>query len=293
MQLIGFYLFYIFAIPLSLLPIQVLHGFSDFLFLVLYKIIGYRKAVVRKNLQNSFPEKSKEELLKIEKQFYKNLFDWIIETIKLFTISENELKKRMKFSDEEKWNLLAKDNRHVIIAAGHFNNFEWGAQRLSLNKSFKIVGLFTPLSNPYFNKFIFKNRSRFGAEMIPAKEISEKIQKKFSSPHAFGFVADQSPGKHSKSYWTSFLNQETAVFTGIERYAIQINAQVVFVYPLKIKRGFYDLKCELISNEPILVLPFAITESHTQFLEKLIQQYPASWLWSHKRWKLQKEKNIN
>jgi KDO2-lipid IV(A) lauroyltransferase len=249
--------------------------------------------VVRTNLKKSFPEKTTKELLQIESDYYQNLCDWIIETIKLFTISADELKRRMKFVDEEKWNQLAKNGRQIIIAAGHFNNFEWGAQRASLNKSFKIIGLFTPLSNNYFNNFILKNRSRFGAQMIAAKEITNFVEQKMDKKtlHAIGFVADQSPRKESKVYWTQFLNQETAVFTGVERYALQLNAQVIFVYPKKIKRGYYELRFELICNEPELVLPFIITETQTRFLENLIKESPASWMWSHKRWKLKRNKS--
>ena len=289
MQLIGFYFFYIFAIPLSLLPMWILHGLSDFLWLFLYGIIGYRKKVVRQNLQNSFPEKSKEELLKIEKEYYHNLCDWIVETIKLFTISADELKARIKFTDEEIWKKLFSQNRQIIMAAAHFNNFEWGAQRIGLQNDFKIAGLFTPLSNKYFNRFILRNRSRFGIEMIATKDTAAFFSQAFDKLYAVGFVADQSPGRKSKVYWTTFLNQETAVFTGVERYALQINAQVVFVYPQKIKRGFYELKCEMICDEPSLAHPFAITESQTRFLEKLIKEHPERWMWSHKRWKLKRE----
>jgi Kdo2-lipid IVA lauroyltransferase/acyltransferase len=289
MQLLGYLFFLIFAIPFSYLPLPILHGFSNFLYFVLYKIIGYRKQVVRNNLTNSFPEKSAQEIIKIEQLYYKNLCDWIVETIKLFSISEAELKERVKFVDEEKWKKYAAENRHIIIAAGHYNNFEWGAQRITLNRNIQVVGLFTPLSNPYFNKFITKNRSRFGALMLASKDVKDFISKPLDKKYAFGFVGDQSPRKEAKIYWTEFLNQQTAVFTGIERYAIQLNALVVFVYPVKIKRGYYELRTELISDEPTKILPFAISEAQTRFLEKIIQEQPEAWMWSHKRWKLKRE----
>ncbi len=291
MQFIGFYLFYIFAIPLSLLPMPVLYGFSNGLYFIIYHILGYRKKVVRANLKNSFPEKNENELLKIEKLYYKNLCDWVIETIKLFSVSKVELQKRMKFINEEAWNELSKSNRQIIVVGGHYNNFEWAAQRISMNKSFQVVGLYTPLSNPYFEKFIFKNRTRFGLEMIAAKDVGQFMNKQFDKLYAVGFVADQSPRKDSKVYWTTFLNQQTAVFTGVERYAQQINAQVVFMYPEKIKRGYYEMKFKLICDEPNKVLPFVITETQTKYLENLILQSPESWMWSHKRWKLKREKN--
>lgn len=289
MQFVGYILFLIFAIPFSYLPLSILYLFSDFLYLVLYKIVGYRKKVVRQNLINSFPEKPIEEIIAIEKKYYHNLCDWVLETIKLFSISESELKQRMTFTDEEKWNSYCAMNKHIIIAAGHYNNFEWGAQRVTLNRNIKVVGLYTPLSNSYFNNFITRNRSRFGAIMIPSKEIKNFISKPLTEKYAFGLVADQSPRREAKLYWTEFLNQQTAVFTGVERYSVQLNSPVVFVYPLKIKRGYYELKAQIICDEPTLVHPFAITESQTKFLESIIRQQPEAWMWSHKRWKLKKE----
>lgn len=288
MALIGFLLFYVFVIPLSYLPLRVLYVISDFLYLIIYKLFKYRLKVVRNNLKSSFPNKTNEELRDIERKYYHNLCDWIIETIKLFSISEAELRKRIPFEGYELHESLRKQNRHIIVAAGHFNNFEWLAQGFTIVRGFQTIGLFTPLSNKYFNRFMLKNRSRFGGIMIPAKEIGSYLSKPLPSISAIGFVTDQSPRKESNIYWTNFLSQETACFTGVERYAVKLNAPVVFLYPYKIKRGQYVLRMRMISDEPHLVHPFAITESTTRFLENIINEQPEAWMWSHKRWKLKR-----
>ncbi len=288
MALIGFLLFYILVIPLSYLPLRVLYLLSDFLYLIIYKLFKYRVKVVRENLKNSFPKKSVEELRIIERKYYQNLCDWVIETIKLFSISEAELKRRIPFEDIDLYNSLLQQNRHIIVAAGHFNNFEWLAQGFTVVGNFQTIGLFTPLSNKYFNRFMLKNRSRFGGIMIPAKEVGAYLSQPLPSISAIGFVTDQSPRKESNIYWTEFLSQETACFTGVERYAVKLNAPVVFLYPFKIKRGQYVLRMRMISDEPHLAHPFAITESTTRFLEDLIHQQPEAWMWSHKRWKLKR-----
>ncbi len=287
--MIGFALFYLFAIPLSLLPLRILYMLSDVLYVIVYRIVGYRKAIVRSNLKQSFPTKTATELVTIEQAYYHNLCDWIIEAIKLFTLSKEELMQRMPFKDQALYDELLKQKRHIILAAGHFNNFEWAAQRITLAGDFDTYGLYTPLSNRYFNRFISKNRTRFGAKLIVAKEVSNVLSQPLPKQSALGFVFDQSPRKESKVYWTEFLNQETACFTGVERYAIKLNAQVVFLYPVKIKRGQFELHMKLICDEPQLTHPFAITEAHTRSLEKIIQQYPEAWMWSHKRWKLKRE----
>src|SRR5436190_16385824 len=89
-------LYYIVLKPLSFLPLKFLYVLSDFLYLVLYKTFSYRKEVVRTNLMNSFPEKSIIDIRNIEQKFYCHFCDLIIESIKLFTISEKELARRNK-----------------------------------------------------------------------------------------------------------------------------------------------------------------------------------------------------
>jgi KDO2-lipid IV(A) lauroyltransferase len=262
---------------------------SNFLYLLVYKIFGYRQNVVRANLTNSFPKKTLPEIIAIEKLFYANLCDWVVETIKMFTITKEELLKRNKLVNLDLWDKVNATNRHIIMAAGHFNNFEWGAQAITLNSKHQVVGIYTPLSNKYFNNFILKNRKRFGAKTFSNKEIGDYI-KNIPEISAIGMVADQCPRKESKLFWTTFLNQETAVFTGVERYATMLNAIVLYVYPFKIKRGYYEIRAAYISDEPTLAHPYAITQSQTNFLEQLIDQQPEAWLWSHKRWKLKRSK---
>ena len=290
MQYFGFLVFRILVVPLAYLPLRVLYVLSTFFYLILYYVAGYRREVVYNNLKKSFPEKTEAELRSIEKQFYKNLCDLIIETIKFFKMSKNELRERFQFPDEHKWLTEYNLGRDIVLVGGHFNNHEWAAQRLNLSSPhMHIIGLFTPLSNPYFNTYLLKNRQRYGIEMIPAAEASKQLSEPSQEKRAIGFVADQCPRPNPKNYWTNFLNQETAVFTGVERYAIQLNAPVIFCYPLRIRRGYYSLHLKMLSDEPQLAHPLSITETHVRWLEKLIQEHPADWMWSHKRWKLKKE----
>jgi len=289
MQLLGFLLFYIIAVPLSYLPLGILHIIGDGLYVLVYKVFSYRLKVVRSNLKKSFPSKSEKELKAIEKKYYHNLCEWIIESVKLLTISKKEFLERITFRDQVEFDYVIAQKKHVLLVGGHFYNFEWGALRCGLAGTHDTYGLYTPMTNPYFNKFITKNRGRFGEIMVVAKDIKDLIKKGFPRQSAIGYVADQSPRRESKVYWTTFLNQETAVFTGVERHAIELNAQVVFLYPVRLKRGYYELRMKLISDEPQLAFPFAITESHTRFLESIINDYPDAWMWSHKRWKLKRE----
>jgi KDO2-lipid IV(A) lauroyltransferase len=279
----------LFLYLISLLPFWFLYGVSDVIYLLLYYIVGYRKTVVRTNLANSFPEKSAEERLKIEKQYFKYLADLLVETVKMITISEASLRKRMKPTNPELVDHYFKQGRSIIAAAGHYCNWELAALGFSLLTEEKRIIVYKPLSNEGFNTFFNKIRGRFGAILVAMKQtlrtmISLKKELTFSV-----LVSDQTPVRHEINYFTTFLNQPTAVFLGIEKLAKLIDAVVIFYKIDRVKRGYYTYTLVPLIEQPKQTAEYEITEAHVKFLEKIIQDNPQYWLWSHRRWKFMPE----
>lgn len=278
-------LYYLVLKPLSYLPLSILYGISDFLYLVLYRVIKYRQKVVRTNLENSFPEKSTKEIVDIERKFYHHFFDLIVESIRLFSISENELKKRNKLLNPEVMNQLYDEGKSVILTGGHYNNWETGAAILSTQVKHHIVGIYAPLSNQFFNTEILKSRERFGMEMLSKKIVKAGFEKNKDILSAIIFATDQSPTYSKSVHWTTFLNQPTAVLLGSELFAREYNYPVVFMYVTKVKRGYYEMEAKVVEKNPAQTTDGEITEKHTRWLEAQIRETPQYWLWTHKRWK--------
>src|ERR1700709_2604047 len=90
-----YYIVYVFFYLISLLPMRLLYIISDFIYIIIYHLLGYRKDVVLDNLEKAFPSKTNDERIKIAKQFYHNLLDSFIETIKLLSASNKFLGKRV------------------------------------------------------------------------------------------------------------------------------------------------------------------------------------------------------
>lgn len=107
------------------LPFGLLYLLSDVLYFLLYYVTGYRKKVVFKNLQNAFPEKTEAERLSIAKQFYRNLTDIVVETIKLAAISPEELHKRVKILNPEVISAATNQGKIALALGGHQCNWEW------------------------------------------------------------------------------------------------------------------------------------------------------------------------
>lgn len=293
MNKILYYILYIWMYLHALLPFRALYILSDFLYFLVYKVIRYRLKVVRINLKNSFPEKTDKELHVIEKEFYHHFCDYFVETLKLLHISDEEMQKRMVFENMDIVKDLMKDGNSALMFLGHYGNWEWVP---SITMSFrnkedqnKLLGqIYRPLKNKAVDDLFLKIRSRFGSFGIAKNETLRVIVKlrKAKQQILIGFMADQTPSFHNIHYWSTFMNQESAVFTGVERIAKQTGFAVVYLDMEKVKRGHYKGTVKLISDKPQDAPEFYITETYIREMEKTILRNPAYWLWTHKRWKM-------
>ncbi|MFC2104905.1 lysophospholipid acyltransferase family protein [Bacteroidota bacterium] len=286
MKKIGVYLFIALSWLLSKAPQFILFGLADIIYVVLYYIIGYRKLVVYNNLRNSFPEKSEKEIKSIQKKFFHNLSDIFVENIALIKMSKKRVLQMVKFEETDLPEKLFKNKKSIIGITGHYGNWE---VYLTLPEILPhiVLGVYKPLNNKFFDKQFYKMREKFDAIPVTMNDSYKTIlnYKKKNELTFLGLVADQSPPKTGGNYWTTFLNQETAIFLGPEKIAKKLNAAVVFSYSEKIKRGKYLIKSKLLFENTSNCKEHEITESHVRFLESLINDNPECWLWSHKRWK--------
>lgn len=286
MSFISYILLYPIVWVISLLPLRLLYLISKELYFLVYYIIRYRRKVVYKNLQNSFPEKSPKEIQKIAKSFYRYFCRLIIEIIKLITISKEELKSRIKYKNVEILNDLYKKGRHCIIITAHYGNWEW-LTGLTDYTLYKTMCIYKPLSNKYLNKLFIKVRTKTGADVVPMKSTIKAILKyqREKTLTLSCFISDQSPVRHHIQYWTKFLNQNTPIFLGPEKIARQTNQSVVYFNIMPIKPGYYEVEVIKLFEDVSQVDENTITEAHVRLLEQVIKNKPEYWLWSHRRWK--------
>ncbi len=287
-------LIYYITLPLlygiSLLPFRVLYLLSDIICLIVYRIIGYRKKVVRTNLQNAFPEKTPEDIQKIQDKFYRYFCDLILETLKTLTIRPKSLLKRISIENEEIFQKYFDENQSVIIVMGHLGNWELAGARFSQSPTHHLYVIYHPLANPYFDKLMYFMRTRLGNRLYNMKETFKGMVKNRHELTATAFIADQTPPPKG-AYWTTFLNQDTPVFTGTAKIAKKLKYPIVYISVLRPRRGYYKIVVEPLVENPVVLTEDEISELHTKRLEKDILMYPSTWLWTHKRWKHKKINN--
>ncbi|MCT4665150.1 MAG: lysophospholipid acyltransferase family protein [Flavobacteriales bacterium] len=266
------------------LPLSILYAFSTFLYGLIYKLFGYRKKVVKENLLYAFPEKTADERLQIEKEFYRSFFDIMVETLYCSSISKKEMAKRVQLENPELLKKLLEENSSAIMVCGHFNNWEWLGRQFCIESDQRAYIAYKEISNKDFEDYTLRSRKRFCDHPVKMKSFIRYVLKNRKRPFFGYLIADQTPHVDQIEFTTTFLNQNTAVYLGAENLSQKLKLPMYFLSMKRLKRGYYSYKIELVSenyNAP----KFENTKKHLALLERQILENPSDWLWTHRRWK--------
>lgn len=275
----------LFIRAISRLPFRMIYFLSDVIFIVIYYVIGYRRKVVYQNLKNSFPEITAKEIKHIRKKFFRHLADQTMETLKMNGMTKNDYYERFLVKNPELLNSYFDKGRSVVVLTSHYNNWEWG-NGFPLFLKHRILGVYKPLHNQIFDAFQKKTRSKFGAELVADTKILRRVitSEKNNEPVFTWLAGDQNPPLSDK-YWFRFLNQDTIFFQGPAVISRKFNHPVIFQETKKVGRGKYEIRFELLFENPEEQSGDAIILAFIRKMEKLIATQPECYLWSHRRWK--------
>jgi len=273
---------------LASLPLSVLYGLASVIYFFIAKVFRYRERVVMENLRNSFPTKNEAEILNLRRAFYHHLSQVIVEILKLTTMSPNQLRRRVQFRNGELLDKWLAEGKLVLALGSHTGNWEWILTAGALRFTGGVVdGVYKPLSNPFFEVFVHHLRTCTGAQLIPMRNTLRHLVAHRNESRIVSLLSDQAAGPEDKPYWTTFLHQDTSFYTGADRLAAQFGCPVAYVNIRRLRRGYYELAIEELTDGSTLVDKNAarITEAFARLLERDIQASPADYLWTHRRWK--------
>lgn len=286
MQLLAYLLIYPILWVISKLPFVLLYQVSDFLHIILFHVIGYRKKLVLKNLELCFPEKSHQELLTIRKNFYLHMCDLFLEMIKSLSMTPEQMAKHAVFHNLEVLDRYAEQNKSVVLLCGHYANYEW-VLSLANQIEHEGFGIYSPLSNKYFDRLIKRIRKKNGGELVSRYQTARKVLKNHRDNRLslYGFVNDQSPQLIHADYWREFFGVKVPVFTAAETLAKKFDMAVVFFCVKKVKRGYYETTIIDITSNSAKYPDYKITDIYWEYLEREIRNKPEYYLWTHNRFK--------
>lgn len=290
-QRLGYWFAYAGMCLLALLPFPALYVLSDCLYVLLRYVASYRKKVVRTNLCNSFPEKSKCELREIERKFYHYICDYMVTEVKLARITTQDIIDRMTYDNFEVFGDRIEQGRGIALLIPHYGNYEWLINlKLFVPDDYPIIHIYKPLHNPFLDEMLKRMRSKFGGVNVAKHATVRTLAKMHKEGAVFGvgFITDQSPNKTEAKYWTTFLNQETVFMDGAEKLAKMLDMSVLYADIHCMKRGYWQVHFEVITDQPKTTGEGEITEAFARKLEQTIRRDPPYWFWSHRRWKIKR-----
>ena len=263
---------------------------SDIVYLVVYYLVGYRRKVVRKNLAQAFPEKDEAERRRLERRYYRHLADIAVEFVHNLYASPASIKRRYRFTNRQVVDRYYERGQSVILVSAHYNNWEYMVSSLNMQLLHHGIGVGKPLNDRLTAGYITRRRTRFGTEVVDQRDVRQVVDfyDRHHVPCALMMLGDQSPSNARKSYWTTFLHQDTAFLYGAEYFARKYNYPVIYYRVDKVRRGRYQITFTPLCEHPQAVPQYTIVEQYARTLEEQIRRQPEYWLWSHRRWKLKK-----
>ena len=279
---------------IAIWPYCVLHALSSLIYPIVYYVWGYRRKVVRKNLTSSFPEKTEKEIVGIEKKFYRHFCDYVMETLKLMHISDEEMRRRLKFTNPELIEQLRGDGRPFFLYLGHQCNWEYVISiTMWIHPDLAACQVYHPLTNKAMDKLMYRLRSRFNSVGIPQKQTLRAILTMIreGKQPLLGLIADQRPNRRPEPEWMEFMNQETAIITGGETMGRKLNAHFIYGSMKCVRRGYYEITFHPI--EAVEGEEFSYSKQYMRMLEEDIKAQPHMWLWTHKRWNIKRKGGLS
>jgi Kdo2-lipid IVA lauroyltransferase/acyltransferase len=273
---------------LSRLPMRALYAFSSFLYFLAYYIVRHRHHVIREQLAKVYPAMPQAERTAIHKRFLKNFCDVMVEILKSATLSPAEMSARIHIINLPLARSYLDGGQSVMFVTSHLCNWEWLLQGVTLQLGFPLDAAYKPLHDLWAERLMLKIRTRFGARLVPAKELLADFLSRRGIVRAVAMNADQAPVSTDKRYWTRFLGQDTAFYVGAEQIARATRLPIMYLVMRRVRRGYYEVEIRPLWDGRETTLPNAVTERYARACELDVLKAPADWLWSYRRWRLKK-----
>ena len=273
---------------LSRLPMRALYAFSGFLYFLAYYVVRHRHHVIHEQLARVFPSMPESERTSMHKSFLKNFCDVMVEVLKSASLGPEEMSAHIRILNLSVARRYLDAGQSVMFVTSHLCNWEWLLQGVTLQLGFPVDVAYKPLHDAWAERLMFEIRSRFGARLIPAKELLADFLRRRAIVRAVGMNADQAPVSTDKRYWTQFLGQDTAFYVGAEQIARATRLPMMYFVMRRVKRGYYEVEIQQLWDGREALEPNAITERYARACEIDVLKHPADWLWSYRRWRLKK-----
>jgi len=273
---------------LSRIPMPALYAFAGFLYFLAYYVVRHRHRVIHEQLATVFPDLSAVERTCIHKQFLRNFCDVLVEVLKSVSLTENQMRARVRILNLEAAEGFLSAGQSVMFVTSHLCNWEWLLHGVTVQLGHPVDAAYKPLHDRWAERLMLGIRSRFGARLIPAKDLLADFLRRRGIVRALAMNADQAPVSTDQRYWTKFLGQDTAFYIGAEQIARATRLPIIYLGMRRVRRGQYEVELRQLWDGRERTEPNQVTERYARACETDVLKNPADWLWSYRRWRLKK-----
>jgi KDO2-lipid IV(A) lauroyltransferase len=273
---------------LSRIPMPALYAFAGFLYFLAYYVVRHRQRVIHEQLATVFPDLSAAERTRIHKQFLRNFCDVLVEVLKSVSMTEDQMRARVRILNLEAAEGFLGAGQSVMFVTSHLCNWEWLLHGVTVQLGHPVDAAYKPLHDRWAERLMLGLRSRFGARLIPAKELLADFLRRRGIVRALAMNADQAPVSTDQRYWTKFLGQDTAFYIGAEQIARATRLPIIYLGMRRLRRGHYEVELRQLWDGRERTEPNQVTERYARACEIDVLKNPADWLWSYRRWRLKK-----
>ena len=274
---------------LSILPRFIRYGvLAPFVSFLMGTVAGYRKAVVLKQLHDSFPNKSEKEINDICRRFYRHLAELVIGTLSLAGMNERRRRRATEFNLTDNFREVI-EGKNVVVLTSHYGFWEIALNLYLEISTHHLVVAYRPLKSPIMDKLYKRLRNNREVDVVPSNLFMRHY---VANRHGIngkniivGLISDQNCPPTKGCCWHNFLNHDSLFFDGGEQLARKFGLPVFYLELERIGAGRYRHNYTQIYDGTEEVRPHEITERYVRCLERTIEAKPEHWVWSHKRWK--------
>jgi Kdo2-lipid IVA lauroyltransferase/acyltransferase len=271
---------------LSRMPLPLLYGMFGALAWLALRVMRIRLPVVLANIRRCFPDRSEAEILRIAQAHYRQLGEMAAEIIRSARLSPQQFLAHVSVRNIELPRGLLAQQRPVLLVAAHQANWEWVLQAMALQLGYPLDVGYKPIRSGSIDRAMNAIRTRFGAHLVPAKDLLADLLQRRHIVRGIAMLADQEPLSSDHQHWVSFLGRDTAFYMGPEQMARATRYAAVFVALRRLRRGHYEVEFMPLAAAGEQMAPGEFTDRYARLVEQEIRAAPGDWTWGHRRWKL-------
>jgi KDO2-lipid IV(A) lauroyltransferase len=270
---------------LAALPMPVLYAACGALAWVARRVLRLRLGVVLSNLQAAFPAMEPRERQALAAANYQHFAMMIAELVKSARMSRTELAARVRLVDLGLAQAWLAQGRPVLLLAAHQSNWEWVMQAMAVGLGYPLDVGYKPIKSRRTDQIMNALRIRFGAHLVPAKELLPDLLQRRHIARGIAMLADQAPRTSEHQCWVKFLGLDTAFYMGPEQMARATRYGAIYVSLRRVSLGQYEARCVPLAAPGERLEAGELTRRYAQFVERDVLAAPAEWAWGHRRWK--------